>query len=412
MINIVANFAIVVCLCGEIALCNAQTYDTRTKKMEKVIRNAKSYFRMSPDVEPSRLENKIKMEYFPYCVSEPLMWWQFTEKEDDDVIFYEYDVSDHILQTYLPRENVKAYEETNDMMYLFASVRFRVYYGKEGGNGECLGARFVSYIPSAKYVEKKGDDIVDVVCGEFACDFSGYVLYHNYSGELISAEVYIDGHSVGKLDKNKTDGGKPLDLMPHQRIYRIVGNLKHRTLKPIANEGGERTHSSRFRYEIETFDDLVTLKGENEKAIEGLPALYVYNNKKTKSYYKRTIASTSNILKLTDEQKKLAKGCDRILLMVSFDLDGKVKSLRLRMKKQMYEIMHQSQIDAMWTNLSNMQLPFAAMTEKVGFENREQMLSVTIMENIFILDEEMEKNLLPVIMPVKNKGNEAVVEEI
>lgn len=106
------------------------------------------------------------------------------------------------------KDNIK--EKPDEMVVAASFQRLVVYKDKKGQ----IGQRLLTYIPDKKYIREHGYEVSKNSLRQISPNFSGYIEYKNWSGDIVSILRIENGKAVRRYKITKASKEQILNLQP------------------------------------------------------------------------------------------------------------------------------------------------------------------------------------------------------
>jgi len=130
--------------------------------------------------------------YMPRFKGNP-SWKYYVATCNDTVVAVDVDMTECVVQDFVPEENRKRYLETRDRRYRRSYTRYVYIRSLKDGNEE---AYYMTIVPSVKYVEKYNDRMRRNIYLSRDNKLDGMVLFHTLTGMFVNGWQYSDGKIV------------------------------------------------------------------------------------------------------------------------------------------------------------------------------------------------------------------------
>ncbi|MGM9836613.1 MAG: hypothetical protein ACI30L_07680 [Muribaculaceae bacterium] len=137
----------------------------------------------------------INDAYMPHFQGDP-SWKYYTVTGNDSLVVVDVDMTDCVMQDFVPEENARRYLATGDERYRRSYTRY-VYIRNLYNGGE--ESYYMTIVPSLKYAERYNSRMRRNLYLSRDKNLDGIVLFHTLTGMFVNGWQYKDGKIVGKI---------------------------------------------------------------------------------------------------------------------------------------------------------------------------------------------------------------------
>lgn len=192
----------------------ARTRPNRSAELE----NAKElYYRYEKAQEWLQPQNSdgikrtlINDAYMPCFQGDP-SWKHYAVSSNDSLMVVDVDMTDCVVQDFVPEENKRRYLATGDERYRRSYTRYVYIRNLRDGSED---AYYMTIVPSVKYAERYNNRIRRNLYLSRDKKLDGIVLFHSLAGMFVNGWQYSDGKIVGKI--------LPHGILPANKVKGIL----------------------------------------------------------------------------------------------------------------------------------------------------------------------------------------------